>query len=71
MKTLYLTSALLMSFGMACFGDTVEGYLMPSKCQGDEPATHTKECALKCKSTGFGVVTASGDGEFVGLQCRW
>jgi len=61
MKTMFLTVALLMSFGITCFGESVDGYLMPSKCQNDEPASHTKECALKCKSTGFGVVTASGD----------
>ena len=61
MKTMFLTAALLLSLGITCFGETVDGYLMPSKCQNDEPASHTKECALKCKSTGFGVVTATGD----------
>jgi hypothetical protein len=66
MKTTFLTAVLLMSFGVACFGESVDGYLMPSKCQADEPVTHTKQCALRCKSTGFGVVTAGG--EFVGFD---
>jgi hypothetical protein len=66
MKTICLTAALFMSVGITCFGETVDGYLMPSKCQNDDPATHTKECALKCKSTGFGVVTATGD--FLGFD---
>jgi len=66
MKTMFLTAALLLSLSITCFGDTVDGYLMPSKCQNDEPASHTKECALKCRSTGFGVVTATGD--FVGFD---
>jgi len=60
MKTMFLTTCLLLSFGLTCFGETVDGYLMPSKCKNEDPKTHTKECALNCNSSGFGVVTADG-----------
>lgn len=60
MKTRFLTTCLLLGFGVTCFGETLEGYVMPSKCKNDEPAGHTVECARACQSSGFGVVTADG-----------
>lgn len=60
MKTTFLTTCLMLSFGLACFGETVNGHLMPSKCKNEDPKTHTAKCALICKSSGFGVVTADG-----------
>jgi len=60
MKTTFLTACLLLSFGLTCFGETVDGHLMPSKCKNDDPKTHTTKCALICKSSGFGVLTADG-----------
>ncbi len=65
MKKTILTTCLLLSFGLNCFGETVDGFLMPSKCKKDDPTTHTRECALACKSSGFGVVTA--DGKYIGF----
>ena len=43
----------------------VMGYLMPFKCQNDDKATHTRECALRaeCIITGYGIALA--DGSFV------
>ncbi|MEQ1934738.1 MAG: hypothetical protein ABL962_12835 [Fimbriimonadaceae bacterium] len=58
MKTTFLTTCLMLSFGLSCFGETVNGHLMPSKCKNEDPKTHTTKCALICKSSGFGVVTA-------------
>ncbi|MCX6606465.1 MAG: hypothetical protein NTV52_23135 [Acidobacteria bacterium] len=60
MKTTFLTICCLLSFRHTSFGETVNGYLMPAKCKHDDPKTHTAKCALICKSTGFGVVTADG-----------
>lgn len=60
MKTTFLTASLLLAFGAACFGETVDGHLMPLQCKNDDPNTHTAACALKCQSSGFGVVTAEG-----------
>lgn len=60
MKTTFLTICLLLSLGLSCFGETLDGHLMPSKCKNDDPKTHTAKCALICKSSGFGVVTTDG-----------
>jgi hypothetical protein len=65
MKTTFLTTCLLLSFGLTCFGETVDGHLMPSKCKKEDAKAHMTECALICKSSGFGVVTA--DGKYIGF----
>lgn len=56
-KAVLLTSSLAACFG----GETLAGHLMPSKCRNDDPKTHTRDCALQCRSTGFGVLTENGD----------
>ena len=61
MKLLCLAATILLSSGLACFGETVNGHLMPSKCKNEDPTTHSRDCALSCQSTGFGVLTASGE----------
>lgn len=58
MKTTFLT--ICLAFGLSCFGETLDGHLMPSKCKNEYPKTHTAKCALTCKSSGFGIVTADG-----------
>ena len=60
MKTKFLTTCMLLTFGPSCFGDTLEGHLLPAKCKNEAPKAHTAKCALLCKSGGFGVVTADG-----------
>lgn len=60
MKTIFLTAALLLTSGISGFAETVEGYLLPSKCKNEDPAAHTKACALSCKGSGFGIGTADG-----------
>ena len=61
MRSLFLTATVLLLLVPVCFGETVDGYLVPSKCQSKDPKSHTKACALACSSTGFGVVAASGE----------
>ena len=53
--------SLLLSFSLSCLGETVTGHLAPSQCQSEDPQTHSRECALRCKSSGFGVVTTGGE----------
>jgi hypothetical protein len=45
--------------------ETLRGHLMPFKCQHDDKATHTRDCALRaeCLITGYGIAMA--DGTFV------
>jgi hypothetical protein len=60
-RSFFLTASMLLASSLVCFGETLDGHLMPSKCKNEDMKTHTKECALACKSTGFGIVTASGE----------
>lgn len=57
-----LTATILLASSLTGFGgETLAGHLMPSKCRNDDPKTHTRACALECRSTGFGVLTESGE----------
>ena len=60
--SLLTAKAVLLTSSLACFGgETLTGHLMPSKCRNDDPKTHTRDCALQCRATGFGVLTENGD----------
>lgn len=62
MKLFFLAATVVLSGRLACFAETVvNGHLMPSRCQTENPKTHTRDCALECQSTGFGILTAKGD----------
>jgi len=52
-----------VTFSALALAGTWSGHLMDSMCKGKDPATHTKQCAIGCAKSGFGVVTA--DGKFV------
>ena len=41
--------------------ETFTGTLLPQKCRNDNPATHTRDCALKCAETGLGIVLNGGE----------
>lgn len=57
-----LIATILLSSSLTGFGgETLAGHLMPSKCRNDDPKTHTRKCALECRSTGFGVLTEKGE----------
>lgn len=60
MKKLFVTFAL---FSAAAFADTLSGTLVDMNCKGKDLAEHTKQCAMRCAKSGFGLVTA--DGKFV------
>jgi hypothetical protein len=47
----------------AAFGETWSGTVVDAMCKAKDPASHTRECALGCAKSGFGIVTA--DGKFV------
>jgi hypothetical protein len=42
--------------------ETLRGYLMPFKCQNDDTAMHTRDCALRpeCLVTGYGLKLTDG-----------
>lgn len=60
MRKLFLTLSL---FSAAAFADTMSGTLVDLNCKGKDLAEHSRQCAMKCAKSGFGLVTA--DGKFV------
>ena len=40
--------------------ETFSGTLMDVMCRAKDPATHTRKCAIACKKSGYGLVTADG-----------
>jgi hypothetical protein len=61
MKLLSMAAMILLSSSLACYGETLTGHLMPSKCKNEDPTTHTRDCALSCQASGCGVLTASAE----------
>ena len=60
MRKLFLTLSL---FSAAAFADTMSGTLVDLNCKGKDLAEHSRQCAMRCAKSGFGLVTA--DGKFV------
>lgn len=60
MRKLFLTLSL---FSAAPFADTMSGTLVDLNCKGKDLAEHSRQCAMRCAKSGFGLVTA--DGKFV------
>ena len=52
--------ALSLWLSTAAFGETWTGTLVDVMCKGKDLAGHTRECALSCAKSGFGVVLADG-----------
>jgi hypothetical protein len=57
MKTLGLA---VLACAAAFAADTVSGTLIDQSCKAKDPVKHTRQCALGCAKSGFGVVTADG-----------
>lgn len=62
MKTL----SVFVLFCAAACAETVSGTLVDVMCKGKDLASHTRNCAIGCAKSGFGVVTS--DGRFVKLD---
>jgi hypothetical protein len=52
----------LLFFAATLGAETFKGTLMDVKCQGTNPAKHTKQCLMTCAGTGLGI--ALDDGTF-------
>ena len=50
---------LLMYAGLAA-GETFSGTVVDVMCRGKDLASHTRECAITCSKSGYGLVTADG-----------
>ncbi len=57
------TSALAFLFAAFAAAETWNGTVVDILCKGRDLAGHTRECALSCAKSGYGLVLA--DGKFV------
>jgi hypothetical protein len=60
MKTILLCGA---AFALVAAAETYTGTVVDVMCKGKDLAGHTRECALGCAKSGYGLVTS--DGKFV------
>ncbi len=63
MKKLIITFCLA---AISAFAGTWDGTLVDVMCKGKDLASHTKQCALSCAKSGYGLVTS--DGQFYKLD---
>ena len=57
------TVSLVLLFAAVAAAETWTGTVVDVMCKGKDLAGHTRECALSCAKSGFGLVLA--DGKFV------
>lgn len=60
MKRIVLCGLAFSFFSMAALAETYSGTVVDVMCKGKDLSSHTKECALSCAKSGFGLVTADG-----------
>ncbi len=53
-------ACLILGSSSALFGETWTGALVDVMCKNKDLAGHTRECALTCAKSGFGLVLADG-----------
>jgi hypothetical protein len=52
--------ALSVVFAALAAAETFSGTVVDVMCRGKDLASHTRECAVNCAKSGFGLVTADG-----------
>ena len=57
MRKLFITFTLA---AVSAFAGTWSGTVVDVMCKGKDVANHTKECALGCSKSGYGLVTSDG-----------
>src|SRR5947209_14125929 len=57
MKKLVVTFCLA---AVSAFAGSWSGTVVDVMCKGKDVANHTKECALGCSKSGYGIVTSDG-----------
>jgi hypothetical protein len=60
MKHAFLSLTLLIGLVNAANAESFSGTVVDFMCRGKDLASHTRECALSCAKSGFGMVTAEG-----------
>ncbi len=50
----------LLAFAAFAGAESFSGTIVDVMCRGKDLASHTRECAINCAKSGFGLVTAEG-----------
>ena len=62
---------LILGFGLfsaVCFAESWTGTVVDVMCKANDLANHTRDCALSCSKSGYGLVLA--DGKFLKFDER-
>ena len=59
-RILVLSLMLLAALANAVAAESFSGTVVDVMCRGKDLAGHTRECALTCSKSGYGIVTADG-----------
>jgi hypothetical protein len=60
MRMQFRLTATLVFCAAAALAETWSGTLVDVMCKGNDLATHTRQCAIKCSKSGYGLVNAEG-----------
>lgn len=52
--------ALALMLGSLAMAESYSGTVVDVMCKGKDLASHTRECAVMCSKSGYGLVTADG-----------
>lgn len=50
----------LLALAAAAYAESFSGTVVDVMCRGKDLASHTRECAVNCAKSGYGLVTAEG-----------
>ncbi len=59
-------SILSFVLSMTALAESWSGTVIDVMCKGRDPVSHTRQCAISCSKSGFGVLTP--DGKFIRLD---
>jgi hypothetical protein len=48
------------ALSMTVLAETWSGTLIDAMCKGRDPANHTRQCAISCSKSGYGVLASGG-----------
>lgn len=60
MKRFWMTALAAGVFAAVAMAETFSGTLMDVMCKDKDPVAHTRDCAINCAKSGFGLATADG-----------
>ncbi len=60
MKRFWIAASFLLALAATASAETFSGTVVDVMCKGNDLASHTRQCALSCSKSGFGLVQADG-----------